>query len=78
MIHEDEIQALIAEAEPLRGLEEDDPARDVLGRIVDEINRLRALQAKAQKLADEVEFAEVVESVSPAKRGPGRPKKVTQ
>lgn len=42
---ESEINRLLALAEPLRGLAEDDPAKAPLAGIVDEINRLRALPA---------------------------------
>jgi hypothetical protein len=58
---EDQITALLAEAAPLRCLPEEE--QGALGAVVDEINRLRALQAKG-----------VIEFDAP-KRGPGRPKK---
>jgi hypothetical protein len=44
---EDQIQALLAEAEPLRVLDADDPEQAPLTGLVDQINSLRALQAKA-------------------------------
>ena len=46
MTIEDQIQSLIAHAEPLRALDDDDPAKAPLAGIVDEINRLRAVQEK--------------------------------
>jgi hypothetical protein len=42
---EDQITALLAEAKPLRSVPTDDPLADKLGRIVDQINALRAIQA---------------------------------
>jgi hypothetical protein len=38
---EDQIKALLAEAEPLRSVPDDDPLAAKLARIVDEINALR-------------------------------------
>lgn len=73
------IAELLAAAAPLRELDEDDPAKDRLGAIVDEINRLRSLQADAVL---SVELAEaqipVAQSVEPVKRGPGRPRKAVE
>ena len=46
---EDEIQALLAEAEPLRQLDADDPKQAPLAGLVDQINSLRALQATAAR-----------------------------
>lgn len=43
---EDQIQTLLVQAEPLRELDSDDPEQGRLTALVDEINRLRALQAK--------------------------------
>lgn len=40
-----QIEALLAQAAPLRCIPEDDPAHQPLAGIVDEINRLRAMQA---------------------------------
>lgn len=74
---ESTISDLLADAEPLRLLDDDDPAKVRLTHIVDEINRLRAIQAKAQAEGHEAEFAAIVEAVNP-KRGPGRPKKVAE
>ena len=52
---ENEITALLFKAEPLRLLPDDEPSE--LGKIVDRINELRALQAKgatkAQAAVDE-------------------------
>lgn len=53
MTLEDQIQALLAKAEPLRALPDDEPAKDPLGGLVEEINALRALQDAATRgLAD--------------------------
>lgn len=43
---EDQIQSLADLAAPLRELDDDDPAKAPLAGIVDEINRLRAVQAR--------------------------------
>ena len=43
---EDKITELLAHAEPLRQLDDDDEAKRPLTGIVDEINALRALQSK--------------------------------
>lgn len=40
------IDALLAKADPLRPLDEDDPRKEPLAGIVDEINRLRAEQSE--------------------------------
>lgn len=84
---EDDIKRLLELAAPLRLLEDDDPAKGPLTGIVDEINKLRAEQARgalvtaaadlgaAQDAKAESEFAVTAESVNPPKRGPGRPKK---
>lgn len=86
MTLEEKIASLLSEAEPLRCLLDDDPAKERLTGIVDAINKARAEQS-AQVVQDAIavhrevldeqaaaEFAAVVESVAP-KRGPGRPKK---
>lgn len=64
MTIEDQITALLAQAEPLRCLPDDEPAKAPLAGMVDEINRLRALQAAGHTEAGE----------APPKRKPGRPK----
>lgn len=74
MTLEDQIASLLAEAEPLRALAEDDPAKVPLAGIVDAINALRARQANEPAaapapVADPEPAAEIV------KRDPGRPKK---
>lgn len=46
MTTEDQIQSLLAHAAPLRELADDDPNKAPLAGIVDEINRLRAVQEK--------------------------------
>lgn len=72
---EDKIQALLAEAEPLRSLPDEEQESMGLPGIVDLINALRDEQAKMQQTESEDEFAKIVQEVS-AKRGPGRPRKV--
>lgn len=42
----EEIERLLALAEPLRAMHDDDPAKEPLTGIVDEINKLRAIEAK--------------------------------
>jgi hypothetical protein len=81
MTIEDQIAALIAEAEPLRLLSEDDPEREPLTEIVDEINRLRAIESgdvRQMPSVPEVDpLAPVIDDKTtalPARR-PGRPRK---
>lgn len=82
MTIEDQITALLSEAEPLRALSEDDPAKEPLGAIVDEINRLRAIQA-GETVRNVVELdvdplapkLEDKDAPLPVRR-PGRPRKV--
>lgn len=64
---EDQITALLAEAEPLRYLPIEE--QGALAGIVDRINALRAIQGQAQDAQAEADFAEVVESVAPKRRG---------
>jgi hypothetical protein len=45
---EKQIQALLKKAEPLRGLDDDDPNKVPLTKLVDEINALRARQARGE------------------------------
>ena len=78
MLIEDKINALLAKAEPLRQILEDEPSE--LAAIVDQINELRALQAagrvdldEAIAARDEAEFRAVADEVN--KRRPGRPRK---
>jgi hypothetical protein len=80
MTLEDKIAALLLEAAPLRCLPEMEQGE--LGAIVDQINRLRALQAAvgdalgiAIDQKHEAELQAVMDEVNPPKRGPGRPKK---
>lgn len=80
MTIEDQIAALLDQAAPLRALPEDEESE--LGAIVDRINALRALQAAAGAAMgnaidakQHAELAEVIASVTPEKRGPGRPRK---
>ena len=75
---EDQIAELLAEAEPLRILEDDDPLKVPLTKIVDKINALRAIQANEVPVVIEpmIEGADAKadEPDEPIKRGPGRPK----
>ena len=75
MTTEDMIQELLAEAAPLRILEDDDPLKVPLTKIVDKINALRAIQANAVPVVIEpaIEGADA-KAEEPVKRGPGRPK----
>ena len=78
MTIQDQIAALLAEAEPLRLLDEREAESQGLGRIVDKINALRALEAteKHDAFIADVKAPLVVEpSVEHEKRKPGRPKK---
>lgn len=72
MTIEDEIAALLAKAEPLRLLPDDEPAKAPLTAIVDRINELRADQAAGPK--DVVDEQVAAEEVAP-RRKPGRPPK---
>lgn len=90
MTIEQEIAALLAKAEPLRALPEWEQGTAGLAAIVEQINALRAIQAREkheeflaqmraaldvdQQSQHEAEFATVVAEVAP-KRGPGRPRK---
>lgn len=53
MSHEDLIQELLKQADPLRPLDDDDPRKAQLTKLVDEINRLRReqeLEAKREMM----------------------------
>lgn len=67
MSTEDQIQALLAVAAPLRLLDPDDAAAESLSDLVNQINRLRAKQAEAQQAADLAALSEPKEV--PADRG---------
>jgi hypothetical protein len=54
MTIEDQIQALLIQAEPMRDLPDDDPEKAPLAGIVDRINALRTLQAGCSPSAREV------------------------
>jgi hypothetical protein len=71
MTIEEQIQTLLANADLLRPLAEDDPEKARLTVIVDEINRLRDLQGRAEA----GRLIEQAEELTRPKRGPGRPKK---
>lgn len=49
---EAQINGLLAEADPLRSLDDDDPAVEPLAGIVDQINRLRAKQSTLVRQAE--------------------------
>lgn len=70
MTLQDQIAALCAEAEPLRGRH--DGGGDELRLIVDEINRLREIESGGRGLID---FADRLGVPEPKRRG--RPPKVT-
>lgn len=63
MTLEDQIAALLAKAEPLRALPDEEAEAAGLPKIVDAINALRAKQEAMPAVSEEV------------KRGPGRPRK---
>ena len=75
---EDDIQALLAQAEPLRCLDDDDPDKEALGPLVDRINALRAKQALlAVHPAGEIVM--LLPSTDPmVRKKPGRPPKAKQ
>ena len=80
MTIEDQIAEFLEKAAPLRSLPDDEAGE--LGAIVDRINALRALQAAAgDAMGDAIDakhkakLAEVIASVAPEKRDPGRPRK---
>jgi hypothetical protein len=74
MTHQDEIDALLTEAAPLRLLPDDEAEAKGLPALVDKINRLRAKQSRDPFLLPEATI-EGADSAEPVKRGPGRPKK---
>ena len=76
MTLQDQIDALLAEAAPLRLLPDDEAEAKGLPALVDKINRLRAKQAR-EPFVESVASLEGAESVEaePVKRGPCRPKK---
>lgn len=80
MTQEDKIAALLAKAEPLRSLPDEEAEAAGLPAIVDAINHLRHLQSMAEQARDEAEFASIAVELSqePEKRKPGRPKKVAE
>jgi hypothetical protein len=71
---EDQIDALLAEAAPLRLLPDDEAEANGLPALVDRINVLRAKQSRDPFFPPEATL-EGADSVEPVKRGPGRPKK---
>ena len=70
---EDQINELLTEATPLRILDDDDPLKAPLTKIVDKINALRAKQANEVPVVIEPTI-EGADAKPDAKRGPGRPK----
>lgn len=69
---EDQIQALIAQADPLRLLPADEAESMGLPGIVEQINALRAEQAAGDGIYSVPD--PIIDDVPP-KRGPGRPPK---
>jgi len=51
MTTEERIADLLALAAPLREMHDDDPAKEPLGGIIDQINRLREQQDKERRLS---------------------------
>lgn len=74
MTLQEQIDALLAEAAPLRALPDDEAEAKGLPGIVNRINALRAKQPFEAAAPAGVPVAETPES-EPVKRGPGRPKK---
>lgn len=77
---EAKIAALLAEAEPLRCLDEDDEAKRPLAGIVDQINALRAQQTAPvaiQEVEEGSDAPESVQSEATAQPRRGRPRKVS-
>ena len=81
---EDEVTRLLNLAAPLRLLADTDPAKEVLTGIVDEVNRLRAVEALTPRIepvatiegADPEPVIEpVITPVAESVRRLGRPKK---
>jgi hypothetical protein len=67
---EAQITALLAEAEPLRGLDDDDPAKRPLAKMVERINSLRAQQALMPQVdGAEAWFAAELALLQPKRRG---------
>jgi hypothetical protein len=58
MTHQDEIDALLTEAAPLRLLPDDEAEAKGLPALVDKINRLRAVQARDAHLRDSAIYVE--------------------
>ncbi len=87
MTIEEEIETLLRQAEPLRCLPDDEPAKVPLTAIVDEINALRAMQADeavgrspARIEGDDVDPDAPIIEYDPMtdplpRRRPGRPRK---
>jgi hypothetical protein len=67
MTLEDQIAALLAQAEPLRAVPDEEAEAAGLPALVDGINALRARQAKGE--------TDAAPDAEPVKRGPGRPRK---
>lgn len=94
MTIQEQIAELIAQAAPLRELDDEEAERQGLPLLVDKINALRAQEVAAKVAADlaearavldgaqqaqhEAEFVAVAAEVAPTKRGPGRPKKAAE
>ena len=63
------IEALVTQADALRPLHPDDPKREPLGLLIDEINALRAVQAVPGYVEDDTPAAVMIEK---ARGKPGR------
>jgi len=75
MTIDEQIAALLAQAEPLRALPAEEGEAAGLGKLVDQINQLRARQARgdAGLITEAAPAEEGAEAV--VRRGPGRPRK---
>ena len=78
MTIDEQITALLAQAEPLRALPAEDGEAAGLGKLVDQINRLRARQDNGgvSPVAEDAPAEEGAEAT--VKRGPGRTRKAEQ
>ena len=78
MTIDEQIASLLAKAEPLRALPAEEAEAAGLGRLVEQVNRLRAHQAKGD-VGPITEIMPMVEGADAVvKRGPGRPRKADQ
>ena len=76
---ETEIARLLKLAEPLRKLDDEDPAKGPLTGIIDEVNALRAKQAApVRPPGADIPEPDPEAPHSEFKRGPGRPPKARE